>query len=136
MKKLLIGIVLFLMSVLPAFGAEETLTFQWEQANIETQYLSGWVLYWSETAGGGDVGYVKVADIPYDGIPGSTYTSQQVLSVTVPAGERVTKYFVLKSKSQSGKESASYSNEVSKVFTFSYPDPEAPFNFIIKVQVN
>src|ERR1035437_469388 len=133
MKKLFLMFLLLMFLLIPVFGfaADKTLNFVWEQPTIATDYLSGWVLYQSNTAGSG---YVKVTDVPYAGTPTATYTTSAVLVVTGTPGSTVTKYFVLTAKGQDGVESV-YSNEVNQVFAIPYPVPTAPFNLIIKVTV-
>lgn len=136
MKRILLALsILFLLISVPAFAAElntsKPLTFQWEQP-VDLEYISGWTLHWSATAGSG---YVKVVDIPYvAGDAKTTFTTAAVLNVTGTPGSTVVKYFVMTASGKDGLISA-YSNEISNGFYIPYPAPAAPFNLIIKVIV-
>jgi len=130
MKKLLL-VLLFLL--IPVFGTaadlSKSLTFAWEQDNPE--YITGWSLHWTPTAGSG---YVKVVDIPYVTGAGPTFTTSTILAVTGTPGATVNKYFVLTAVGKNGMDSE-YSNEATYAFVIPYPTPSAPFNLIITVTV-
>jgi hypothetical protein len=133
MKRLFLAVLvtMFLLISSIGFAATESLNFAWQQPNIATEYISGWVLYQSPTSGSG---WVKVVDVPYTGPPTTEYTTSTILVVTGTPGTTVTKYFVLRAKSQGGQESAD-SNEVNKGFVIPYPIPSAPFQLKLTVTI-
>jgi len=135
MKKSLFGFLILLLLAIPIFGFAEdqplskSLNFSWEQDNPE--YITGWSLYWTPTAGSG---YVKVVDIPYITGAGPTFTTSTILAVTGTPGATETRYFVLTATGKNVPDSA-YSNEATYAFLIPFPTPSAPFNLIITVTV-
>jgi len=114
MKKLLFLFVIFAV-IFPtlSFSAEvnPTLRFGWTQ---DTTNLDHWTLYQGSQTGGP---YTEILNIPWDGIPNTTYSALNTFTVTGNPGENITKYFILTSTSTSGTESEC-SNEVGYVFEF------------------
>ena len=68
--------------------AGDDIIFTWKQGDIER--VKEWKLFMSEVAGGP---YADLAVIIYTGTPGEQYSTTE--SMTVPAGEMKTFYFVL-----------------------------------------
>jgi hypothetical protein len=101
-----------------AYGAENTLTFSWQQKLAED--FAGWTLYQSSD----NSTFSPVVDIPYE-VESTTYTSTQTLT-----GEGM-QYFYLTARDTSGNES-----EPSNVASYEFPDttaPSAPFELTITV---
>jgi hypothetical protein len=86
----LIAVMLALVIVIAAHGANVTKTFGWAQAGEDLPYLKEWRLY-SATAEGGP--YTLAATVPYGGTPQAEYTSAQ--TITFPDGANTTKWFRL-----------------------------------------
>lgn len=144
MKKLLVGLVGLLFLMIPVLGlsapvsSTSVLTFEWEQDVESLEYISGWVLYESATAG---TGYVKVTDVVYTGPATATYVSDVTITVSGVPGTTVNRYYILKAKNKiiegaegSGLESDP-SNEVIQAYIIPIPVPNAPFNLKVKVVV-
>jgi hypothetical protein len=77
-----------------AFGADvtETLTFEWDQANVTN--LKEWVMAWGTTTGGP---YTDLVTLPYNaGDPAGTFSSPVDAVVTGQQGTTETRYFVLR----------------------------------------
>lgn len=103
----------------------------WEQAAADFTSLDKWTLYWSDTETGA---FTKVADIPYTGGAGPTFTSEQPITVTGQPGQQVTKYFRMTAWSKTGKESGP-SNTASGAFAIPFRDVTVPQSVVIQVVV-
>ena len=126
MKKLILAILLVFLMALPAFGAEKTISFGWNQ--VIPNDFAGWKLYASQSPNVEIISDNLVATIAYGGEIQEEYTSNQIISVA--DGEKITYYFVLTAFDIDGNESVP-SNEVSEIFDFE--PPGQPFSLIIKV---
>ena len=91
---------MFLLLPAICFGAQEVLTFQWNQDIMEAG--DKWEMHVSTTSGGG---YIKLAEIPYID---QQIVYEKVLDITIPAGGY---YFALRKVRTDGAMS-DWSNEV------------------------
>jgi len=137
MKKILAGfIAMVLIVLLPLIGnaatgsVTQTVTLQWNYTLADLSNVTAWSIYWSDTSGSN---WVKLADVPYTYVVGTTttvFTSAQVVTVTGTAPGTVTKYFTVTAKNASFE--SAYSNIVSNIFTIPNVVPPAPTTLIIK----
>ena len=136
MKKILLGILVVAMLLLPLIGnaatgsVTQTVTLQWNYTLADLSNVSGWNIYWSPTSGSG---WIKLASVPYTYVVGTTttvFTSAQVVTVTGNAPGTVTEYFVVTATNASFE--SDYSNIVSNIFTIPNVKPPAPTTLIIK----
>lgn len=119
-------VTVMLLICAPTWATGKSLNFEWEQAiGIE---FTGWKLYMSETSGSYDYN-APFATILYDGNPTGTYTTEQ--TVTVPSGNTVTKYFVLRAYNDTGP--SDDSNEVSQMIDMTVPS--VPFSLTVEITV-
>jgi hypothetical protein len=99
----------------------DTITFTWTQGDLDR--VDKWLLYSSETSG---QDYVELASIDNTGGPPHSATE----TITVPAGEKSTFYFVLVSFTEFGVFSQ---NSVEATVTIDKTKPEPVLNFRLKV---
>ena len=104
------------------------LVFSWTYETTWLDKIVKWSL-WEAAASGGP--FSKVVDIPYDTNAIPPYTTN--VSISVPEGSKVTKYYVLVTHRSSlhNYVYSTNSNEVS--VTINKMPPKAPFEFKIKI---
>lgn len=112
----IIPLIFFMLPVISVFAdINKELTFTWEQATDELQYLKEWRLYMSDTSGGPYVPAVDTSGNPivigYDPADtGGAYTSTQIMVIPGAAGSTVQKYFVMTAVDKDDLET-DYSNQ-------------------------
>jgi hypothetical protein len=127
-------ILLMLLSARFAFAAEkvEVVTFEWDQTEVE--FVTGWEMHWSDTAGGA---YVKLVDIPVpepdpENPNPTTFMSPVTGTVTGTPGTTVTKHFVLRACGTPPEEEfgcSDWSNEVAYGFDIPIHTFQVPVQF-------
>jgi len=128
MKKfciLLFVVLALVFSQSGVFGANYSLTFQWEQDDPTYQVLTKWELLVANQPGGP---YTSALNINKSQAPGTglTHTADAPLVIIGTPGAEITKYFVL--VAWVGEEKSGLSNEVSHLFSIPVGDPQ---NFVI-----
>lgn len=110
-------------------ATNSALIFNWTYENAWLGKIEKWSLWESDTSGSN---YSKVVDIPYDANASPPYTTS--VSISVPEGSKVTKYYVLVTHRASVNNYAfsTNSNEVS--VTINKMPPKSPFELKIKVR--
>ena len=108
----------------------DDITFSWKQVSVDL--VKQWKLYSTETSG---QNYQPLADIDYTGQEGPQYTTTETM--TVPAGEKKTFYFVMVAFDEAADETGTIaysenSNEVS--VTIDKTAPAKVYNISIKVK--
>lgn len=107
----------------------QTLTFTW---SYETAWLPK-IEKWSLFIGDADAGpWSKVVDIPYDPNASPPYTTD--VSIPIPEGEKVIKYYTLVAFRPSENNSTFSSNSNVVEVTVDRMPPKAPFEFKIKIR--
>lgn len=124
MKNFLIALLVVLLSFGVAIAGEKTLTFEWEQAPENLPTLQGWKLFQSEDLNAAWP-WSQVGDlIPYDGNPGSVYTSPFI--ITVPDGEETSLYFKMIAIDNQGQESIPSEMQSGAPTVIDFKPPTAP----------
>lgn len=107
----------------------QTLTFTWSYETAWLPKIEKWTLFQGDTADGP---WVEVVDIPYDPNVSPPYTTD--VSLPIPEGEKVTKYYVLVAFRPQANNSAYSANSNVVSVTVDRMPPKAPFEFKIKIR--
>jgi hypothetical protein len=107
----------------------QTLTFSWTYDTAWLPKIEKWSLYESDSQGGP---YTKVVDIPYDPSVSPPYTTDVVLPV--PAGQKVTKYYIIKAHRTAKNNSAFSSDSNELTIVIDRMPPKAPFTLKVKIK--
>jgi hypothetical protein len=131
---LVLTVSLFLTLCIPAYAAEETVTFEWEQPSVDLPSLQGWNFYMSDVNG---PPWVKFTTVPYvDGA--GPWTAPVSITVTGAPGSTIKKYFSATAVNKDNQESTfatgqPAATEVTKEFKIPWSAVSGPYNFMIKV---